>query len=320
MLQFRPFQRTDEDYAALVRVFNVIWPDRPTTLEAERFSDETRDPSKFFERFLVSEEGKDIGFATAAESSWSHREGKYFVGIEFAPGLQGHFHEALEFLKSRIADRGFNHLVFWTRSDKLKQIENYRSIGCENTQRQPITELDLPSFEPAQWRNSIEQFKESGYVMLTHAEMNDAGHDWRPDHYSLECEIWKDVPYTDTITMRPFEEWLKSYEGSPDYRADLNYVAFDGSRMVGMSHVFRDAGSPTRLFTGLTGVDREYRRKGVATALKVACLTRCKELGYQVVETDNEEKNPMLDLNVALGFRKVFEWMQFELKLPSAQG
>ncbi|MBI5707345.1 MAG: GNAT family N-acetyltransferase [Armatimonadetes bacterium] len=318
MLTFRPFQRTDEEYAALVRVYNVIWPDRPTTLEAERFSDETRDPQRFFERFLVSEDGKDIGYATAGESSWSHREGKYFVGIEFVPGKEGCFHEALDFLKARIADRGYNHLVFWTRSDKVKQIENYRSIGAENTQRQPISELDLPSFDPAVWSSSLAQFRDAGFAMRTHAEMNDAGFDWRPDHYALECELWEDVPYTDTITMRPFEEWLKSNEGSPDYRADLNYVAFDGDRMIGMSHVFRDAGSAARLFTGLTGVLRDFRRKGVATALKVACLTRCKELGFKVVETDNEEKNPMLDLNIALGFRKVFEWMQFELKLPGA--
>lgn len=320
MLDYRPFGHTDEEYAALTAVYNAIWTDRPTTVQLEQFRDDTRDPERFFERFFIRKRGMNIGIATIGESSWSHREGKYFVFAEFVPGLEAHFGEALDFLKGRIRDRGFDHLVFWTRNDKAAQIANYRALGAENTMRQPITELDLRAFDANAWQESLESFRARGFTMKTHAQMNADGFDWRSLQYEMELELWKDVPYTDTVTVRPFEEWLKQYEDSPDYRAELNYLAFDGEHMMGMSHAFCDLGNSKKLFTGLTGVRREYRRKGIAKALKVACLTRCKELGYEVIETDNEEKNPMLDLNLELGFRKVYEWMQFELKLGEKAG
>lgn len=319
MLEFRRFERSDEDFATVVAVFNVIWPDRLTTAELERFRDEQRNPKYFFARFFVQDGPQVIGLATIGESAWSHRDGKYFVFAELIPGRETEFQRVLEFLTGQIQERGFNHLVFWTRDDKLLQIENVTKIGAENTMRQPITELDLVRFDPSAWQPSRDKAVEDGYIFRSHSELNHSGFDWRPAQYEMELELWQDVPYTDTIVVKPFEEWLKEYEESPDYRAEMNFLAFEGDRMIGMSHTYRDLGSPERLFTGLTGVRRDHRRKGIATALKVTCLDTCKKLGYKTVETDNEEKNPMLDLNLALGFRKVHEWMQFELKFDSIQ-
>ena len=47
---------------------------------------------------------------------------------------------------------------------------------------------------------------------------------------------------------------------------------------------------------------REYRRKGIATALKVKAIEKLCEKGIKKVRTDNEENNPMYKINVALGF------------------
>ena len=56
------------------------------------------------------------------------------------------------------------------------------------------------------------------------------------------------------------------------------------------------------LETGLTGVRREYRRRGIATALKVMALQFARENGYTEIVTDNEENNPMFQINLQLGF------------------
>ena len=59
---------------------------------------------------------------------------------------------------------------------------------------------------------------------------------------------------------------------------------------------------PAKLYTGLTGVLRSHRRRGIATALKVTALEMAKARGVRTLETDNEENNPMYLLNVELGF------------------
>ena len=62
-----------------------------------------------------------------------------------------------------------------------------------------------------------------------------------------------------------------------------------------------------KLYTGFTGVRRAYRGHGVATALKALSLTNGKKRVAAngqppLVETQNHETNPMLQINLRLGF------------------
>ena len=60
---------------------------------------------------------------------------------------------------------------------------------------------------------------------------------------------------------------------------------------------------PYKGWTGGLGVIRDYRRKGIATAIKIHALKRLLKNGVLEVRTDNEENNPMYKINVALGFK-----------------
>ena len=62
---------------------------------------------------------------------------------------------------------------------------------------------------------------------------------------------------------------------------------------------------PYKAWTGGLGVLKEYRRKGIATALKIKAIETLLKKGVTDVRTDNEENNPMYKINVALGFKPV---------------
>ena len=53
------------------------------------------------------------------------------------------------------------------------------------------------------------------------------------------------------------------------------------------------------------GVLKDFRRKGIATALKIKAIEKLIEKGVTEIRTDNEENNPMYKINVALGFEPV---------------
>jgi GNAT superfamily N-acetyltransferase len=67
----------------------------------------------------------------------------------------------------------------------------------------------------------------------------------------------------------------------------------------------------------LTGTRRDYRRRGLATAMKVRNIQLAKKLGVDIIETDNEENNPMFQLNLQLGFKPQPAYLDFHKKIPA---
>ena len=62
---------------------------------------------------------------------------------------------------------------------------------------------------------------------------------------------------------------------------------------------------PHKAYTEGLGVLKEYRRKGIATALKIKAIQSLLQKGIKEIRTDNEENNPMYKINIALGFSPV---------------
>jgi GNAT superfamily N-acetyltransferase len=75
-----------------------------------------------------------------------------------------------------------------------------------------------------------------------------------------------------------------------------------------------DAQSNT-LNVGMTGVLRAHRRMGIATALKVRAIQFAQTYGARWIETGNEENNPMLQINLRLGFQPAPAWLSFENRI-----
>jgi GNAT superfamily N-acetyltransferase len=90
------------------------------------------------------------------------------------------------------------------------------------------------------------------------------------------------------------------------------FVALDHDQLVGTSRAFRNLAKNDQLDGSLTGVIRSYRRRGIATALKLRLIQFAKEYGAAVMLTANEENNPIYTLNRALGFTPQPAWIEFE--------
>ena len=85
-----------------------------------------------------------------------------------------------------------------------------------------------------------------------------------------------------------------------------NMVAVIDGKYIGSTYleVFPKT-EPHKAWTGGLGVLKEFRRKGLATALKIKAIETLLKKGVTEVRTDNEENNPMYKINVALGFKPV---------------
>lgn len=106
-----------------------------------------------------------------------------------------------------------------------------------------------------------------------------------------------------------YERWRNNFRIDPHMDPAGWILAVDGERWVALSSVVRreDGG----FFTGFTGVEREYRGRGLALATKVVALEYARSAGAREIFTSNHSVNaPMLAVNRKLGYVPEPGWFQ----------
>jgi mycothiol synthase len=112
------------------------------------------------------------------------------------------------------------------------------------------------------------------------------------------------VGYADMVAFAPVaierDEWLREEATHPAG----SFVALAAGEIVGFSGLGRDPDEPKRAEDGLTVVRRDWRRQGLATALKRSELAWAAENGIREVYTWTQQGNEgMRRLNEKLGYR-----------------
>jgi mycothiol synthase len=119
--------------------------------------------------------------------------------------------------------------------------------------------------------------------------------------YDLGAQGYADMA-TDVPAAITLDEWMRDEATIPA----ASFVALVDGEVVGYSGLMRDADDPTRAEDGLTVVRRDWRRRGLATALKRAELAAAAALGIREVYTWTQTGNE--------GMRAVNDRLRYEYR------
>lgn len=302
----RKFNGSDADYQGIIAVDNAVWPEFLTTIENWKHWDSSRDSQYRFQRWVLESEGNIVAFGACGDRSWAYKPGQYFLNLNVLPEQEGRgFGSAL-----------FNHMLAevlamepeavrittHAREDKERGIRFLEDRGYKQAMRIPRSRLNVPTFDSARFAEKLTNIRESSIEIISLSDLMNNDSDWMRRLYDLEWELAQDVPYHDDFTRPTFETFQKDIVDNPNLLPEAWFIAVDGDRWVGMSALWRNPGNEKRLETGLTGVSRDYRRRGLATAMKVTAIEYAGSRGIEEIETDNEENNPMYQINLRLGY------------------
>jgi GNAT superfamily N-acetyltransferase len=300
----RPFTHSTADYAAAVAVENAVYPETPDSIESWRHFDSTRDPHFRYQRFVGELRNDVVAVAAFGEASWAHQPGKFFIHVDVHPRWQrrGIGSRMYRFLRTELEPFEPSKLVSWTKENQKGGLRFLRKRGFRQIFREPVSRLDSSAFDVADFLPRLDRVARDGIKITTLQELSATDPDWKRKLYELEWECLQDVPTPDPFTKRPFDQFEKRTLGAPTLLPEAWFVAVDGDDYVGLSVLWRNLADDHLLETGLTGVIRSYRRRGVATAMKVRAIQYAQTHGEAIIETDNHEDNPMFQLNLQLGF------------------
>jgi len=160
----------------------------------------------------------------------------------------------------------------------------YEIVGGETAVALDLATVARPSVAPP-----------AGIRIVSRAERPDL----LEELYLIGLEALEDIPGTTDVPS--FELWRSIEVDRPTRIPELFFVALAGDEPVGYA-TMDDFGRHGH--HGLTAVKREWRRRGVATALKNAQIVAAKARGFERLVTGSEERNtPMRTLNEKLGYR-----------------
>lgn len=305
---------TNDDYAAITRLYNVNFPEFTMAHDQLQFDDEHQPPKCRWARWVAQYDGQVVGFGGYTQSEHIYHPRKFQLGIMVDPdylcrGIGGQLYEHVIGEVQRLDPLSVDE---WSREDLACRVGFLERRGFVADMRMWTSTLDLTTFEPSRFNSEVQRVEAQGIRVCTFADLGaDDPRVWH-ELYDLWLAIRGDVPMPpdDVRTEVSFEHWWER-TSRPDLMPAGYFVALAGEQYVGTSQLWRspEAGE---LRTGLTAVRREYRRRGIAAALKVKALAFGKAAGYQRAVTENETHNVgMIGINDRLGFVKNPAYVHF---------
>jgi GNAT superfamily N-acetyltransferase len=312
MITIRPFDDSDEGFELMARVFSDYFDTFPITAERARYRRELHAIEGTWQALTAAIDGRDAGVGVVMEPRWIKSPSKRYVMHGVEAGLIGSELERELLLATVEAAKACGVDAIYTEVESRREaaVSWLGEAGFALELTMVYTEVDLIKFDPAKFEPEISALEASGLRLMSMAEAMEEIPDWREQYMSLINDNARDIP--SHYEFAGFTaDWMDSLLNAPGFDASLRWQAYDGGLAVGGSDLNRNPVDPSRFGTGGTSVRREYRRRGLARALKAKALGSAKALGGVVVGTENEVSNPMLQLNYSLGFERKFDLLDF---------
>lgn len=304
----RPF--TSDDYPALARIASAAFPEYPSSAEEKEFGDTRRDPKCRLGRWLVKQDSQAVGYGEYGQRSSAYHPRRFRINVIVEPTWQGRgLGRALyDQVMSALAPLDPLSVRAEVREDRARSLRFLRDQGFIEDMRSYESRLGIAAFDPAPYAGAEARVRARGIELKTLRELEDRPGHWQK-HYEMSQELNADVPTTEPHTRVEKTVWMSAFLKNPSLLRDAYLIAVKGDEYIGVT-MLRSSQGNGDLTTGLTGVKRDYRRQGIALALKVRNIAWAKENGYLQIKTWNEANNRgMLGINARLGFVRQPAWL-----------
>ena len=258
---------------------------------------ETLEPDLQRMVFVAESEGQVVGLAIMNREAGSYHPNKFMLELGILESHRNHdIGQALyEMAESHLRSLDVINISVQVKESNDVGLKFVKSRGYIQQKRDFVSVLNLDSFDSTKFPDKPSDIEIRSFEDCDSPQT-------RREWYELFCVVRHDVPRTAPPTPLEFEFIEKQVMIEPDLVRTATLFAVQNGQMIGFTAGYHDKDA-NQFEQWLTAVHRDYRKQGVALALKVAQATEVKRLGIATIKTDNDTRNaPMLKVNDKLGF------------------
>ena len=302
-IKLRPVD-IEQDFGQLAELFTRE-QDEPTTESGLREDYEAHKERIIRLMAAEDEAGELLGFNWATKSRFDANEVYFYIIVKPEHRGQGAGSRLYDDFLQTAKDAGAKKLQISVRdncpgcrafADQRGFIERGHTIGME---------LELGSFDDKPYDALIEQVKSEGFRFTTMAELGDTT-EAQQKLYALNDTAASETPGTDgSHPWLSFEDFQEKVCQTNWYKPDGQFVVIENSTgaWAAMSAITRFEGADYA-FNLFTGVDKHYRGRKLAQAVKIFALRYARNvLNVNTVRTTHNIMNePMIAIDRKLGY------------------
>jgi GNAT superfamily N-acetyltransferase len=270
---------------------------------------EAIDPPKYLLRVSIdAPDGSLAGGADLGPGFFPRPDGTLFGGVNI---MRAHRRKGLGTALLGAVERAAHkakapRILSNTNASFTGSLEWATKRGYKEIGRRIESFVEVQTFDGAPLSDVVARAEASGIRFATVTELlrgRDAAATeqfWR-ELWEAEAPMWDDVPWATPTPHWPFEKFKKMAVDSGKMVNDATIVALDGDRIAAFTTTGKQGSD--RGYTWMTGTGRDYRGRGLATALKVKMLAAAKAARLRAMLTTNDEPNKaMRGINAKLGY------------------
>ena len=289
----------DQEWSEAIALRNIYNWSNPISVREERSFYEQSMQDRNDAR-LVGKTGNSVDSYSCVMFNRNAGDGSYLLGVYLDPhstDARAICQESVEECQRRIRAFGGTKGIVESRCEYAWERELFIEMGF-------TLEVTLPfsCIEVSETSFGLDPHVITFGEFLRRNPVDGLHQIWR-----LEMDVASDLPLPYPFVETPFESFSKMIL-NPEVDLESKFLLFEDGELKGLSQLWPSQVNPKLAATGLTGVRRQYRRQGVATRTKQHAIAWAKERGIERIFTDNEENNPMYQLNLQLGFRHLFNY------------
>ena len=307
----------EHDTAAYVEINNLIYSPERTTVEQElHWESSYPQENPRLRHTAENEDGQVVAVSACLRPFWMIAPGVYWLGIEVHPEWQrrGIGQAMLAALEPFAREQGATTLRTHCREDFAAAVRFLERAGFTNIGIRYESVIDVQTFDETPFLPVLEGALQAGYRLTTLAEELPITADADRRLYELVSATSVEVPFPGgAVHHETFENWRKGNLESPTSDPRAMFIARWGDEYVATTTLELPMNADEPAITHMTGVLREHRRRGLATALKLLSFRYLRQRGFREVRTHNDTANPpILNLNRKMGYRRLPGWLVWD--------
>jgi GNAT superfamily N-acetyltransferase len=295
----------DADCEGISLIFDSLESEPVTPAEVGKWFDH-RPPGKVTAR-MVAVDGEDrvVGYAVVDHDAW-RPVGDFFAWIGVLPEWQRRGVGSALSIEVEACLASLSPAVVRSDIREANQgaLEFAMSRGFSVQKRICESVLDIEGFDDALLAGCRTGLEAEGFSFLSMADLPGC-RESQHRVYDLNRQICLEIPGEEEDAGISFDEWTDLLIGAPWFRADGQLLCAFGGELVGLAAVQVFPGK-REAYNLVTGVIRPFRRRGVATALKLEAVRYARANGAIRLRANNESGNEaILRVNRRFGYTQV---------------